>query len=59
MTDAKTRAKAREQHEDEGTLKFDDMPAISRADGNPENGAYVAAWVWVPDDEGEDTSDDT
>lgn len=35
---------AREEHEDEGTLEIDDHPQISES---PENGAYVAAWVWV------------
>ena len=32
------------EHEDEGTLEIDDHPQISES---PENGAYVAAWVWV------------
>lgn len=34
---------------DEGTIEIDDAAKISRADGNPEHGAYVQAWVWVYD----------
>jgi hypothetical protein len=39
---------AREQHEVEGDLEFDNdpsrLPTISEGD---DNGAYVHAWVWV------------
>lgn len=43
------RLKARVMFEDNGTLEIDDCAAVSRAEGNPDGGAYVAAWVWVPD----------
>lgn len=35
----------------EGEIEVDDNAVVSRADGNPEHGAYVAAWVWVSDSE--------
>lgn len=34
---------------DEGDIEVDDGAKVSRADDNPEEGAYVQAWVWVPD----------
>ncbi len=43
-------AKAREMYEAEGTIEFDDTPSVSRslAAYGRDDGAYVAAWVWVP-----------
>ena len=48
-------SKARELHEEEGTLEIDHVlqadqeDAISRSeDQTGEIGAYVKAWVWVP-----------
>jgi len=38
---------ARRQYEREGEIEIDGNARISRANGNPENGAYVQAWVWV------------
>ena len=43
------REQAQIQFEKEGTLEFDDTPAVSRNDTG-DNGAYVQCWVWVPDD---------
>jgi hypothetical protein len=45
-------AKTRFIHE-EGNIEVDDDAKISRADGNPSRGAYVQAWVWVPDEDAE------
>jgi predicted dehydrogenase len=42
------RKAAREQHEDEGTLEVDDNAVVSFGD---DDGAYVAAWVWVGKEE--------
>lgn len=43
------RSAARRDHEVEGELEFDDAPKVSiGADGN---GAYVAAWRWISNDE--------
>jgi ribosomal protein L12E/L44/L45/RPP1/RPP2 len=46
---------ARQSHEKEGELEFDDSPLVSR---NPDGGAYVMAWVWIPDDEIDCPEDD-
>lgn len=43
--------RARAAFQDEGVLEIDDNALVSRADGNPDHGAYVQAWVWVPDEE--------
>ena len=43
-------AKTRFIHE-EGNIEVDDNAQVSRADGNPCRGAYVQAWVWVPDED--------
>ncbi len=32
-------------------IEIDHNPKLSRAEGNPENGAFVQAWVWVSDEE--------
>lgn len=37
---------ARAQHVDEGRLEIDDTPLLSIAEDG-DDGAYVAAWVWV------------
>lgn len=42
-----TRERAKAMHHDEGTCEIDDNAKVSRGDG--ERGAYVQAWVWVPD----------
>lgn len=34
---------AREQYAADGSIEFDDYPLVSES----EEGAYVAAWVWV------------
>ena len=46
---AKFREQAAKKFHDEGTIEIDDEPTVSCAD--PEEGAYVQAWVWVPRDE--------
>lgn len=33
------------------TLEVDDNALVSRTDGNPEKGAYIAAWIWVYDED--------
>ncbi len=48
MTDAAAIAAARELYADDD-LEIDDNPAISHADG----GVWVAAWVWVANEETE------
>jgi hypothetical protein len=43
------RAQAAKQYYDEGFFEIDENSPISQADGNPDRGAYVQAWVWIPD----------
>lgn len=38
---------ARRLHHREGTLEIDDITVVSRG---ADDGCYVLAWVWVPDD---------
>lgn len=40
---------ARRLYGDEGRIEIDDGAQISRT--NDEQGQYIQAWVWVPDDE--------
>jgi hypothetical protein len=42
-------AQERTIHE-EGTLEVDDEAIVSEGDGEGDAGAYVMAWLWVPDD---------
>jgi hypothetical protein len=42
---------ARSQYESEGEIEIDDNAKVSRAEGNPDVGAFVQAWVWVSDEE--------
>lgn len=51
-TDAQMVEAARVQHHREGGLEIDDKAKVSRADDNEAKGAYVQAWVWVPDEDG-------
>ena len=44
-------AAARSQYESEGEIEVDDNAKLSRAEGNPDFGAFVQAWVWVSDEE--------
>ena len=45
-----TREAAKRLFHDEGVLEIDDDAKVSRSvDMVAENGAYVAAWVWVYD----------
>lgn len=56
-TDKQVILAAHRMFHDEGTIEVDtdttDLPTarVSREDENSEKGAYVLAWVWVPDDE--------
>jgi hypothetical protein len=47
--DAWYRAQAVKQYYDEGFFEIDENAPVSQADGNPDRGAYVQAWVWIPD----------
>lgn len=47
MTDAEYRKRARDLYADDD-IAIDDDAVISRGD---EPGAYVQAWVWVPDED--------
>lgn len=44
-------AAARGQYQTEGEIEIDDNAKLSRAEGNPDDGAFVQAWVWVSDEE--------
>lgn len=47
ITDAQFRQAAKAQYHDTGTIEIDDRAVVSRnVDGD--DGAYVQAWVWVP-----------
>ena len=41
--------KAREQYQDGGSIEIDNNAEISKSD----EGAYVQAWVWLPNEEEE------
>jgi hypothetical protein len=46
---------ARDRYVDEGVIEIDDHPVVS----NSEDGAYVAAWVWVDRESlGDDAEDE-
>ena len=44
-------AAARCLYQTEGEIEIDDNAKVSRAEGNPDVGAFVQAWVWVSDEE--------
>jgi hypothetical protein len=46
---------ARELYQKDGEIEIDPDARESRGEGNEERGAYVQAWVWVPDKETEET----
>lgn len=51
-TDEQYRDIAKKRHEKEGSLEIDDTACVSRGiDLDSEDGAYVAAWIWVPNPE--------
>ena len=35
----------------EGEIEIDDDAKVSRGPGNEDRGAYVSAWLWVPDED--------
>lgn len=43
------RQAAKRLYQDEGAIEIDDGAKVSKAPKNPDHGAYVQAWVWVPD----------
>lgn len=45
------REAAMEFHHDEGELEVDDYAPVSQAKNNPDEGAYVQAWIWISDEE--------
>src|SRR5437667_9669933 len=42
------RKQARKNYQDEGFFEIDENAPISQAEGNPDQGAYVQAWVAHP-----------
>ena len=44
-------AAARSLYQSEGEIEIDDNARVSRAEGNPDNGAFVQGCVWVSDEE--------
>jgi hypothetical protein len=55
LSDERYRALAREQYHCDGEIEVDDAAVVSNGD---DTGAYVAAWVWVDDPEGEEGEED-
>jgi hypothetical protein len=52
MASAWYRTQARTLYQDEGRIEVDDNALVSRnAECGFDHGAYVQAWVWVPDPE--------
>lgn len=51
-TQGQTRAYAQNFMTEDGVLEIDDSAIVSRADDPDDDagGAYVTAWLWVPDD---------
>jgi hypothetical protein len=43
---------AEKRYHADGELEVDSDAAVSRGDEEDPGGAYVSAWVWVPDEEG-------
>jgi len=50
-TDEQFRKAASKQYHKDGEVEIDQLAPVSRADGNPDGGAYVQAWVWVYDED--------
>ena len=48
-TDKQFQAAARRLYHNDGEIEIDEGAVVSRAEGNPDKGAYVQAWVWVYD----------
>lgn len=49
-TDEQYAAAAYRLYHCDGEIEVDAVPALSKADGNPDGGCYVQAWVWVSDE---------
>jgi hypothetical protein len=45
------RSQAKKRFHDEGFLEIDETAPVSQAEGNPDKGAYVQAWIWIYDAE--------
>ena len=45
---------ARQGYHRDGEVEIDQGAKVSKADGNPDHGAYVQAWVWVDDEDAKD-----
>lgn len=57
MTTQEYRQAARRRYARDGEIEIDENAKVSRGS---DPGAYVQAWVWVPDDEAEaDDEEDT
>lgn len=50
IDDSQYIAAAKRLHESDGEIEIDTFAQVSRGDSP---GAYVAAWVWVPNEEAE------
>ena len=48
-TDEQYRSAASRQYQKDGEVEIDQLAPVSKAEGNPDKGAYVQAWVWVYD----------
>lgn len=51
QSNAAYRLAAHNLYHTEGETEVDENAPVSKADGNPDHGAYVQAWVWVGDDD--------
>lgn len=50
ITDEMFITAARKLYEVDGEIEIDEQPEVGRTGRKDEEGAYVAAWVWVPND---------
>ncbi len=53
-SDKKMIEAAKAIYQDNRAVEVDDNAKVSRDDANPDHGAYVAAWVWVDDEDVDD-----
>lgn len=57
MTDEQYRHAAREEFHEDGVIEIDPDAKVSRNDDDPEEGAYVQAWVWVDAEDADEYED--